>query len=1370
MKFINLLAIFLLTSLGISSGIYGQNIVAAYPFNGSAQDASGNGNDAMIRGAILTQDRFGVARQAFSFDGKSALVAPNSDLLQSDYTTISFWVKVNSLPEQGEVFLLSHGGWQERWKISLPAHGKPVFTTNSSDGISDMDSGDGNELTLGDWHQVVMTHDGTNDVIYLDGAMANTKAVTGTLNATQYPLGMGFDPIGGSLYFDGSLDEVMLFDAAMTAEQVADLYAQQSTAPTFEPGMVANYPFDGNALDATSYANHGQMNATTPTTNRFGFGSKALAFNGTSSTVTASNSSALNGGTTTVTFWVKPNTLPEQGEAYLMSFGGWQERWKISLPSHGKAVWTTNETSGISDMDAGDGHELVPGVWTQLAFVHNGSQDQIYVNGALANSKDVTGDLNPTTYDLGIGYNPIDGGNYFDGAIDDIQIYNFALSDTAIQELYTTMSANPATDADLVAQYNFTGNTSDGSQYVNDLTNDGASFTADRFNYGGHAYDFDGVGSSMTAANSPALNSATATISFWVNVTELPAQGEAYLLSNGGWQERWKISLPSHGKPVFTTNYENGISDMDSGDGNELVPGTWMHVAMVHDGAKDLIYMNGNLANEKDVVGSLNATKYPFGVGYNPIDGGNYFNGALDDILLFNRALTAEEIAALYGMQSIEPTYSDTLVADYGFNGSGKDASVYANPATISGVQFGKDRFNRSNHALVFDGASSEATAANSPQLNSDLATVSFWINAKALPEQGEAFLLSFGGWQERWKISLPAHGKPVWTTNNESGISDMDSGDGNALVPGSWYQVVMVHDGAKDKIFINGAKANEKDVTGNLNTTTYPLGIGYNPIDGGSYFNGSLDDIQIYSIALTDEEVAALYAAQSAAPEVTDSIAPSAPLDLVAGVQNTTVLLTWSPSTDNVGVTGYNVFRDSVKMGTVSSPGMTLTDLPQLTTFTFGVTAVDEAGNESVMSTVIATTGQEAAPDTIAPSAPGNLSGNPGAHSVLLSWEASTDNRAVAGYVVYVDGTLVDTVGAGKTSILVSDLDAETPYFFEVYAFDLAGNISEVADITISTIAEFDTGEDGLVAYYPFEGNADDATPYANHGVIGGDPTFQTVTDRLRAGGQAIVFDGDQDSVLAANAVQLLSDYATVSFWIRVDGQNVSDAEAYVLDFGHWDQRWKISLPQHLRIVWTTNSKNSQFDNAISDMDSKDGNELIVGYWWFVTMVHDGTDDIIYIDGQEVNRKPAAGTLNSTDRPFCMGSNPIEGGQYFQGALDEVKIYNKALTGEEIASLYANGTTSVPSYNAVLNKYIELVYPNPTTSSLQIRHHFTTNQSLLVRVFNAQGMEVSSSRTQTGYGNNDLTIDASKLPQGSYYVNFVLGGKNLGSLRFVKQ
>ncbi|MBL0109520.1 MAG: hypothetical protein IPP42_01080 [Saprospiraceae bacterium] len=70
------------------------------------------------------------------------------------------------------------------------------------------------------------------------------------------------------------------------------------------------------------------------------------------------------------------------------------------------------------------------------------------------------------------------------------------------------------------------------------------------------------------------------------------------------------------------------------------------------------------------------------------------------------------------------------------------------------------------------------------------------------------------------------------------------------------------------------------------------------------------------------------------------------------------------------------------------------------------------------------------------------------------------------------------------------------------------------------------------------------------------------------------------------------------------MDSINIINAESYIIDFGNYDQRLKISIPQHTKIVFTTNSKNAQFTNAISDMDSGDGNELVKGIWWYVTMV----------------------------------------------------------------------------------------------------------------------------------------------------------------------
>jgi Concanavalin A-like lectin/glucanases superfamily len=306
-------------------------------------------------------------------------------------------------------------------------------------------------------------------------------------------------------------------------------------------------------------------------------------------------------------------------------------------------------------------------------------------------------------------------------------------------------------------------------------------------------------------------------------------------------------------------------------------------------------------------------------------------------------------------------------------------------------------------------------------------------------------------------------------------------------------------------------------------------------------------------------------------------------------------------------------------------------------------------------------------------------------------------------------------------------------------------------------------------VAWYPFDGNANDATPYQNHGAIGGNPVFETPT-HPNGGSQNIKFDGQQDSVLAPNAAQLISDYATVSFWIRVDNQNLADAEAYILDFGHWSNRWKISLPQHLKIVWTTNSNNTQFPNFISDMDSGDGNELVKGFWWYVTMTHDGTEDKIYVNGQLANSKPALGKLNATSFPLGFGNNPIEGGQYFIGALDEVKIYNKSLTATEIEHLYNTGTTSAKEAN-LLKSVVLGIAPNPTTDVLHVRHAFAGNQALLVRVFDAAGRQVDQLRfDQNELPAGQFSLKTGAYPAGVYSLHFVYGGKSLGSVPFQKQ
>jgi chitodextrinase len=1360
----------LLTFAGLFLTIFGlqaQTPVAQYSFTGNANDQSVNGNHAVVNGATLTQDRFNLSNRALSFDGiQSAVRANNAAQLNTVNTTISFWVKVNKLPTTGEAFLLSHGGWQERWKISLPSHGKPVFTTNAVGGIKDMDT-DSVSLPIGAWRHLVMTHDGVNDKIYVNGVLKNSKAATGDMKSTTKPFGIGYDPIDTTNYFNGALDDVSIYNTALTAAEITALYTAQSTAPAVTNERVASYSFNGSGLDSSAYGNHGVLTNVSATTDRFGFGSKAYSFNGASSAIKAANSAPLNSANTTVSFWVKVNTLPVTGESFLLSYGGWQERWKISLPAHGKPVFSTNNVgTGNSDMDSGDGNVLAVGVWKHVVMTHDGANDKIFIDGVKKASKAVTGGLKSTVNPLGIGYDPIDGGSFFNGSLDEVQVYNYALSEADVTTLYTNQSLSPATATDIVADYKLNGNGKDDTQFGNTATGK-ATAVASRFNYGSNAMSFNGTKSdSMIASNSVAYQSDFTTISFWVKVNALPASGEVFMLSNGGWQERWKISVPAHGKPVFSTKNAAGANvDMDS-DSVPLPIGAWRHVVMVHDGVSNKLFINGLLKKSVASPGALGKTKHPLGMGYDPIDGGANFNGSLDDIRLYNRALTDAEIAALYTAQSATPTIAGTLVAHYPFSNDGSDVTAYGNNATMTNAVPTTDRFNKSNKAFAFN--NSVAKAANSAQLNSANTTISVWVKVAALPASGEVYLLSNGGWQERWKMSMPGHGKPVFSTKNAAGANvDMDS-DSVPLPVGQWRHVVATHDGTSNKIYINGLLKKSVASVGALGTTTKPLGLGYDPIDSSGFFNGALDEVQVYNVALTDAEVLALFNAQNTEGVVADTQAPSAPLNLAGAVSFTNVTLSWLPATDNVGVVGYNVFRNNVLLFNTTNTSSLITGLAATTKYGFGVTAIDAAGNESVMSTLQVTTGLDPTPDTQAPSVPTNLAAQVGSNSVQLSWTASTDNRGVIGYIIFQDGTVIDTVLAPTLTKFVSGLTASTPYSFEVLAYDAAKNKSAKAEKTVTTSAAINTGEAGLIASYPFDDNANDATPYVNHGTIGGNPTFVTHTGFA---GKAIKFDGDKDSVLVKNAVQLISDYATVGFWIRVDSVNLANAEAYVIDFGHWDQRWKISLPQHLKIVWTTNSKNNLSNNFITDMDSGDGNEMTKGLWWHVTMVHDGVSNIVYVNGIETKKAATTGKLNSTARPLYFGCNGVEGGQYFNGALDNVKIYNKALTAAEVNKLFKTGTTPTAETNVELLAVVKGVSPNPVTDVLTVKHAFTGNETVLVRVFDMVGRQIDA----VSFGKNQIptgqfSLNVGKYPQGAYMLNFVKDGQSIGSVKFMKE
>ncbi|MDF5752101.1 glycosyl hydrolase family 18 protein [Spongiactinospora sp. TRM90649] len=194
------------------------------------------------------------------------------------------------------------------------------------------------------------------------------------------------------------------------------------------------------------------------------------------------------------------------------------------------------------------------------------------------------------------------------------------------------------------------------------------------------------------------------------------------------------------------------------------------------------------------------------------------------------------------------------------------------------------------------------------------------------------------------------------------------------------------------------------------------------------------------------------------------DQTAPSVPGSLRStGVTGNSVSLAWNASTDNVAVTGYEVYRGTTLVTTTNGTTTTYTDtgLTAGTTYQYTVRARDAAGNRSNASNQISAT-TTGGGDPTAPSVPGNLrSTGVTATSVSLAWNASTDNVAVTGYEVYRGTTLVTTTNGTTTTYTDTGLTAATTYQYTVRARDAAGNRSEASNQISATTSEDGGGDD---------------------------------------------------------------------------------------------------------------------------------------------------------------------------------------------------------------------------------------------------------------------------------------------------------------------
>ncbi|WP_314409327.1 discoidin domain-containing protein [Streptomyces kroppenstedtii] len=200
---------------------------------------------------------------------------------------------------------------------------------------------------------------------------------------------------------------------------------------------------------------------------------------------------------------------------------------------------------------------------------------------------------------------------------------------------------------------------------------------------------------------------------------------------------------------------------------------------------------------------------------------------------------------------------------------------------------------------------------------------------------------------------------------------------------------------------------------------------------------------VRVLVTANTVQPAAQLSELEVYGPATGDTQAPSAPTDLAYTEPATgQIRLTWKPSDDNTGVTGYDVYADNELLTSVAGTVTTYTDTrPGNATVSYFVRAKDAAGNVSGNSNTVTRRGDSG--DTQAPTAPANLSlTEPAAGQIRLAWNTSSDNTGVTGYEVYANNSLLTTVG-GTVTTYTDNRSASATVSYFVRAKDAAGNVS---------------------------------------------------------------------------------------------------------------------------------------------------------------------------------------------------------------------------------------------------------------------------------------------------------------------------------------
>ena len=617
------------------------------------------------------------------------------------------------------------------------------------------------------------------------------------------------------------------------------------------------------------------------------------------------------------------------------------------------------------------------------------------------------------------------------------------------------------------------------------------------------------------------------------------------------------------------------------------------------------------------------------------------------------------------------------LVAAYGLDaGSGSsvaDASGRGNVGSVSGATW--NAAGRFGSALSFDGVNDWVSVPDAGSLDLTTGmTLEAWVRPSVLGSWRTVVFKERPGGVVYALFADQAGSRPL----GQVFIGGERNAVGTAAVPlNAWTHLATTFDGSVVRLYVNGSLTASTAVSGAMAASTGLLRLGGNSV-WGEWFSGLIDEVRVYNRALSAGEIQQdMQTAVSAAPPPPDTVPPSTPSGLTASTALGSVTLGWAAASDNVAVVRYNVHRSQTAGFTpaignrIAQPtGTGYADSGLAAgTYYYRVTAEDAAGNVSAPSPELAAVVPADQPPTVSISAP--ASGATVSGTVTVS-AAPSDDVGVAGVQFRLGAA---NLGAEDTAAPYSiSWDTTTvgngTYQLTAVARDSASQTTTSAAISVNVSNPSGPPPGlGLVAAYGFDaGSGSSAADSSGSGNAG------SITGAVWSGagryGSALSFDGVNDWVSVPDASSLdLTTGMTLEAWVRPSALGgwrtviFKERPGGVVYGLFADQAGSRPLGQ----VFIGGERNAVGTSAVP-----------LNAWTHLATTYDGSLLRLYVNGSLASSSAVSGAMAASTGLLRLGGNSIWG-EWFAGLIDEVRVYDRALSASEVQGDLATPVSGSP-------------------------------------------------------------------------------------------